>query len=213
MLVHPWDAAQGDEWREFVEAQAFGQLIAGGRDREVPVVVPTQFVLDGDEVILHLARPNPVWAAIEENSTVLLSIAGDWAYIPSAWKAIGDEDPALGIPTTYYAAVQLRCGAQVIDDADGKLQILRRQLGALEADSGHADPEVHARKLAGIRGLRLAIQDVTGKFKYGGNVDEAHREAIADRLRERAAAGDEAARRHIQRRTLGDLDEVRPTPA
>ena len=75
--------------------------------RDVAVVVPTQFVLDGDDVVLHLARPNPIWAAIEENERVVLSIAGDWAFVPSSWKAIGDEDPARGIPTTYYAAVQL----------------------------------------------------------------------------------------------------------
>ena len=201
MLVHPWDETEGEEeWRHFVEAQGFGQLIAAGRDREVPVVVPTQYLLDGDEVVLHLARPNPIWHAIEENPVVLLSVAGDWAYIPAAWKAIGEEDPALGIPTTYYAAVQLRCQATVVDDAPGKLEILRRQLGVLERDSGHADPEVHARKLAGIRGLRLAVADVTGKFKYGGNVDDAHREAIAERLRARGAAGDKAARAHLIRR-------------
>lgn len=202
MLVHPWDAAAGDEeWRSFVVAQGFGQLIAAGENREVPVVVPTQFVLDGAEVLLHLARPNPIWAALEENPTVLLSVAGDWAYVPAAWKAIGDEDPALGIPTTYYAAAQLRCTANVIDDPQQKLAILRRQLGALEPDSGHADPEVHERKLPGIRGLRLAIQDVTGKFKYGGNVDVAHREAIAERLQQRGAPGDQAARAHLTRRS------------
>ena len=202
MLVHPWDATEGDdEWRAFVVAQAFGQLIASGRARDVPVVVPTQYVLEPAEVVLHLARPNPVWRAIEENPTVLLSVAGDWAFVPSAWKAIGDEDPAVGIPTTYYAAVQLRCEATVVDDDEGKLAILRRQLGVFEPEIAHADPAVHERKLPGIRGLRLAIREVTGKFKYGGNVDAAHREAIADRLKERSAAGDEAARAHLVRRS------------
>jgi transcriptional regulator len=202
MLVHPWDATEGDEeWRAFVAAQAFGQLIAGGRERNVPVVVPTQYVLEPDEVVLHLARPNPIWRAIDENSTVLLSVAGDWAFVPSAWKAIGDEDPALGIPTTYYAAVQLRCEATVIDDDEGKLAILRRQLEALEPGSGHADPAVHERKLPGIRGLRLTIGEVTGKFKYGGNVDEAHRRAVAERLASRGGPGDGAARAHLERRS------------
>jgi transcriptional regulator len=121
--------------------------------------------------------------------------------VPAAWKAIGDEDPALGIPTTYYAAVQLRCEAAVVDDDEGKLAILRRQLAALEPDSGHADPAAHERKLPGIRGLRLAIREVTGKFKYGGNVDEAHRQAISERLARRSAAGDEAARAHLARRS------------
>lgn len=202
MLVHPWDASSGeDEWRAFVLAQGFGQLIASGRDRDVPVVVPTQFVLDGDEVLLHLARPNPIWHAIEENPVVLLSVAGDWAYVPAAWKAIGDEDPALGIPTTYYAAAQLRCDASIVDDRDAKLAILRRQLAALEPDSGHADPAVHERKLPGIRGLRLAIRDVSGKFKYGGNVDQPHRGAVAERLQSRGGPGDEAARTHLLRRS------------
>lgn len=202
MLVHPWDSpVAADEWRGFVTAQAFGQLIASGGQREVPVVVPTQYVLDGDEVLLHLARPNPVWKPIAENPTVLLAVAGDWAYIPTGWKAIGDEDPMLGIPTTYYAAAQLTCTATVVDDTDGKLEILRRQLATMQPEGGAADPEVHERKLSGIRGLRLAIGDVTAKFKYGGNVDLEHRMAVAERLHERGGPGDAAARAHLLRRT------------
>jgi transcriptional regulator len=202
MLVHPWDATiETDEWRNFVVAQGFGQLIAPGRTREVPVVVPTQFLLDADEVLLHLARPNPIWDAIEERPTVLLSVAGDWAYVPSAWKAIDCEDPSVGIPTTYYAAAQLTCAAIVVDDDEGKLAILRKQLAALEPDGGAADPSVHLRKLPGIRGLRLAIRDVKAKFKYGGNVDVEHRGAIADRLAARRAVGDDVARNHLLRRT------------
>jgi transcriptional regulator len=205
MLVHPWDAGLGeDEWRSFVAAQGFGALIASGRDRDVPVVVPTQYVLTPDQVVLHLARPNPVWGAIKENPIVLLSIAGDWAFIPPSWKAIDDEDPALGIPTTYYAAAQLRCRATVVDDNEGKLGILRAQLAALGADAEAADPSVHERKLSGIRGLRLAIEEVSAKFKYGGNVDVEHRLAIADRLQERGGAGDAAARAHLLRRTRND---------
>jgi transcriptional regulator len=201
MLVHPWDGSgSDDEWRSFVAAQGFGQLVAAGRDREVPVVVPTQYLLADSEVLLHLARPNPVWQAIEENPTVLLSVAGDWAYVPSAWKAIGDEDPAMGIPTTYYAAVQLTCRASVVDEEVGKLEILRRQLEATQPGLPVADPVEHRRRLSGIRGLRLAIRDVTAKFKYGGNVDAEHRQFVASRLQERAGPGDVAARAHLLRR-------------
>jgi transcriptional regulator len=207
MLVHPWDAAiDPDEWRDFVASQGFGQLIAPGRDREVPVVVPTQFLLDGDTVLLHLARPNPVWLAIDENAVVLLSIAGDWAYVPSAWKAIGDEDPAEGVPTTYYSAAQLICDATVVDDDEGKLTILRAQLAAVEPGLGAADPSVHVRKLPGIRGLRLAVREVTAKFKYGGNVDLEHRMAVADRLADRNGPGDASARQQLLRRTAASED-------
>ena len=201
MLVHPWDAAQdADEARQFLAVQGFGQLIASGHGRPVAVVVPTQYALDAADVVLHLARPNPVWAAIDENPTVLLAVAGDWSFVPSAWKAIGDEDPALGIPTTYYAAVQLTARAEVVDDPEGKAAILRLQQGALDPDGGWVDPVEHGRTLAGIRGIRLHVSDVRAKFKYGGNVDAEHRLAVADRLQARGAPGDRAARGHLLRR-------------
>ena len=205
MLVHPWDAPldEAELW-SFVRSQGFGHLIAPGR-RELPVVVPTQFIVDEStggrpEVLLHLARPNPVWEALAESSTVLLSVAGDWAYVPSAWKAVGEEDPALGIPTTYYAAAQIVADASVVDDDAQKLAILRTQLASYEPEVAHADPSVHTRRLSGIRGLRLAVREVTGKFKYGGNVDVTHRQAIAERLEQRSGPGDAAARAHLLRR-------------
>jgi transcriptional regulator len=209
MLIHPWDSPQSSsEWRAFVRAQGFGQIVAAGRDRDVPVIVPTQYVLEeaggedgiGDRVWLHLARPNPIWTPISENPRVVLAVTGDWAYIPSAWKAIGAEDPALGIPTTYYAAVQLIADAHVLDEPAEKLDAIRRLLDALQPDGGHADPAVHANRLAGIRGLRLDVTEVRGKFKYGGNVDDAHRRAVAERLAARGGPGDAAARSHLLRR-------------
>jgi transcriptional regulator len=203
VLIQPWDAGTSDvEWIDFVRAQGFGHLVAAGRGRDVPVVVPTQFALPTpDEVLLHLARPNPIWMVLDENPTVLLSVAGDWSYIPTAWKAIGDEDPRLGVPTTYYAAVQLTATATVVDDDAGKAAILRVQLGATEPDGGAADPLEHGRRLNGIRGLRLAVHEVRAKFKYGGNVDDAHRAAVAERLAQRNGPGDAAALQHLRRRT------------
>ncbi|WP_344860382.1 FMN-binding negative transcriptional regulator [Planomonospora alba] len=205
MMIHPWDAADDDEAVEFVRANQFGQLIAAGRDRDVPVVVPTQFLLADDRtILLHLARPNPIWPAVAENPAVLLSVAGDWSYVPGAWKVLpGEGDPRLGVPTTYYAAVQLVCHAEVVTDAEGKLDILRAQLAALEPEGAPADPAEHARRLPGILGLRLTVRKIAGKFKYGGNVDEAHRRYVADRLAERGGPGDAAARRHLLRRLGG----------
>jgi transcriptional regulator len=203
MLIHPWDAGQSEqEWVEFVRGHGFGHLVASGRGRDVPVVVPTQFALASPElVLLHLARPNPIWAALDENPAVLLSIAGDWAYIPAAWKAIGTEDPRLGVPTTYYSAVQLVATAEVVDDAEGKAEILRTQLGVTEPGSGAADPLEHGRTLLGIRGLRLTVREVRAKFKYGGNVDDEHRAAVAEHLVERAGPGDVSALGHLRSRT------------
>jgi transcriptional regulator len=200
MLIHEWDAGDGHEWRAFLANHEFGDLVAGGRDRDLPIVVPTQFVLRDDEVFIHLIRKNPIFAAIEENPNVLLIVAGDWAYIPSDWKTIGEEDPRRGIPTTYYAAAQLAGTARLVDDVEEIAEVLRVQLAHLQPDTEVVDPTEHGVRLRAIRGIRIEVSAVRAKFKYGGNVDVDHRAAIAQRLRERAGPGDDAALGHLQRR-------------
>ena len=202
MYIAKVDSSLGEEeWRPFVVSQGFGHLVAAGRGRDVPVVVPTQFILEGDEVILHLVGKNPMLEAIAEKPRVLMSVAGDWAFVPSAWKAIGEEDPLLGIPTTYYAAVQLEGSATIVDDPAAIAQILRLQLAVIQPDYEIADPlDAHLERLRTIRGIRISIEQVRAKFKYGGNVDLAHREAVVAELESRKGPGDLAAARHTRRR-------------
>jgi transcriptional regulator len=201
VLIHPWDAAADeDEWRAFLAAHPFGQLVAAGRGRDLPVVVPTQYVLVGHELFIHLIRRNPIFDAVRENPHVMLSVTGDWVFVPSSWKALPGEDPRLGIPTTYYAAVQLAAVAEIVDGHDEVAAFLRTQLGHLQPDEDVVDPLEHGRRLSMISGLRARVTDVRAKFKYGGNVDRAHREAVLANLTERNGAGDRAAAAHLRRR-------------
>ena len=206
MLVHPWDAPLDDaEWREWLGRNDFGQLIAAGKDRDVPVVVPTHFRYDGATTVeLHLAKPNPVWPAIEENPRVLLTVIGDYVFVPSTWGAAPGTPPELGIATSYYATVQLTCHATVVDDDAEKAALLRRQLGRFQPEGGFApvteDDEHYARRLPQIRGLRLGVESVRAKFKYGGNKEPDHRTVVAQRLAERGGPLDDKAREHLQRR-------------
>jgi len=206
-LPRPDRAQSADERRTLLRAHPFGLLIAAGRDRAVPVVSPSPFVLEADDtVLLHLATPNPIWQAIAENPQVMLAVTADAAYVPGAWKAIGDEDPAQGVPTEYYASVHLTGQIALLDDPADKLALLRRMTAEFEPDGGLADPEVHRSKLPAIRGARLTPTEVAAKFKYGGNVDAEHRRAVAERLAARATPGDAAARTALLRR----LDNEQP---
>ncbi len=186
-------------WRAFLAAQGFGHFVSAGRDREVPVVVPTQFVLTETEVVLHLATTNPVFDALAENPRALMSVAGDWAFIPGAWKAIGDEDPARGIPTTYYGAVQVTGECRVESEPDAVATVLTTQLDALDPGGVYVDPHEHGARLRQIQGIRLTVESVRAKFKYGGNVDQAHRDAVAAHLVSRDGPGDQAALAHLRR--------------
>ena len=206
MLIHPWDQAARDEWRAFLDGVDFGQLVTAGHVDGYPVVVPTHFLYDGDAtVLLHLARPNPLWRALEADPHVVLALTGDYAYVEAAWNANPGTDPTLGVPTSYYTGVQLLCRAEVVDDPDEKAAILAAQLTHFEpADSTRATPsaddESDRRQLPGIRGLRLHLEGVRAKMKYGGNKPPEHRREIADHLAERNGPMDSAARDNLLRR-------------
>lgn len=206
MLIHPWDAATREEWQQLLRYVDFGQVIAAGRGDDYPVVVPTHFVYDGaDQIWFHLARPNPVWKAIEANPRIVFALIADYTYVEAAWNADAGVLPEHGVPTSYYTAVQLRGAAEIIDDPDRMRELLTVQLARFEpADSGRvpptADVESDRRLLPGIRGVHLTIESVQAKMKYGGNKPREQREAIAEHLAERDAPMDAAARAHLLRR-------------
>lgn len=204
MLIHPWDAAvSSEEWRSWLAAgRDFGQLITVGG--EWPVIVPTHFLLDGDEILVHLARPNPIWPSITTGGRVVLSVVDDYAFVPGYWRPEPHVPASQGVPTSYYAAVQLRCLAEIIDDPQEKAALLAEQLAHFQPEGGYAvpDPEgAHARLLPGIRGLRLTVVEALAKFKYDGHRASDLRAAIGERLRERDGHLDVAAAEQQQRRS------------
>lgn len=198
MLIHRHDAPLDEaEWREFLAAHDFGELIAPGAARDLPIVVPTHFLWDRDrEILLHLARPNPVWEALAERPRALVSVFGAYTFIPGHWNQ--DE---YGVPTSYYAAVQLACDARVIDDEAEIARILERQLDHFQPEGKHA-PVVagegrYGQLIPQVRGLALTVTDVRAKLKFGTNKTAEYREVIADKLKERGAPLDLEARAHV----------------
>ncbi|WP_439376905.1 FMN-binding negative transcriptional regulator [Amycolatopsis lexingtonensis] len=203
MLIHPWDAADDSEWREWLSSHDFGQLIAGGTGRDLPVVTPAHFAFDGDRtVVTHLARPNPIWPLLEEHPRALLTVVDDYTYIRADWNTTAD--PAYGVPTSYYATVQLEGDVRLIDDPAAKAELLDKQLRHFEPDGARAPVSAteapDRRLLPGIRGIEFTITGVRAKFKFGGNKTAEDRERIGARLAERDGRLDAAALTQLRRR-------------
>ncbi|MFD7451605.1 FMN-binding negative transcriptional regulator [Kitasatospora sp. NPDC059827] len=207
MLIRSWDRGDEEEWRAWLaEGRDFGLLAANGGPDEGPVLVPTHFLLDeeGGEILLHLATPNPLLAAVRADPNVTLAVTDGYAFAPGHWRG----EP--GTPTSYYASVHFHCTAEVVESAEGKAEILNRQLAHFQPET----PEVRVvpgrtefgRLLPGLRGLRLTVREVRAKFKYDDKKPAAEQHAIAGRLAERADAPalrrdqDAAARTQLLRR-------------
>ncbi|MET9499097.1 FMN-binding negative transcriptional regulator [Streptomyces sp. NPDC006552] len=211
MLIHPWDAARSTaEWQRWLATRDFGQLAVNGLPGEPPFVQPLHFAYDpsgGGEfgsALAHLARPNPVWPALDADPEVLLSVVDAYAFVPGPWQAPPGAPAEHGTPTSVYTAVQLRCRAHVVDDPREKAVLLDRQVGHFQP-AGTTAPVASegapfARMLPGIRVLRLEVTDVRAKFKYAGHKPREVQDRIAAGLAERSGPGDTAARTEQRRR-------------
>ncbi|GAA3073699.1 FMN-binding negative transcriptional regulator [Streptosporangium carneum] len=215
MFIQPWDASLDEaEWQAWIaDGHDFGQLAVNGLPGRPPVVIPTHFVFDGSDLLVHLARPNPVWKAIEHNPDVTFTVIGDYAFVPGPWRAAPGTPPQDGVPTSYYAAVQFICRAHVIDDPQAKADLLTRQLAHFQPDGDHAEVAVdrppYGRMLSGIRGLRLKVTAVQAKFKYDDHKSVEHRTAVTGRLTRRGEGLDLPAAAQ-QLRRLGRIGTWTP---
>ncbi|MFI0960895.1 FMN-binding negative transcriptional regulator [Streptomyces sp. NPDC021080] len=215
MFIQPWDAAlDAAEWQTWIaEGHDFGILSVNGLPGQAPIAVPTHFTVDDDSLLIHLARPNPVWEAIEAGPDVTFTVTSDYAFVPGPWRAQPGTPPADGVPTSYYTAVQFTCRATIIDEPDAKAELLRRQLAHFQPEGDHAPVEAgrppYGRMLPGIRGLRLHITDVRAKFKYDDHKPVEQRTATARRLTERGTALDAPTAAQQLRR----LDRIGPWKA
>ncbi|MFD3580033.1 FMN-binding negative transcriptional regulator [Streptomyces sp. NPDC058644] len=210
MLIHPWDAPRSDtEWQQWLAAHDFGQLAVNGLPGEPPHVQPAHFAYEAGHgphgrVITHLARPNPLWPALEADPEVLLSVVDDYVYVPGPWQAPPDTPPEHGVPTSFYAAVQLRCTARIVDAPEEKAELLNRQVAHFQPEGGSAPAAVgeapFGRMLSGIRALCLEVTNVQAKFKYASHKPQEVRNRIAAGLTQRDGPRDRAAHEHQLRR-------------
>jgi transcriptional regulator len=215
MLIHPWDAAiDATEWQAWLATtDRFGVLAVNNVDRaQAPIVLPTHFTFAGEELLMHLARPNPVWPHLEAATEVRMAVMGDYAYIPTYWRAKAGGPDEDGVPTSYYTAVQFVCRPTIVDDPQDKTEILATQLGDFQPEGGHAtvaaDAAPYGRMLPGIRGVRLEVLRVEAKFKYDDANPVDHRERVVGHLAQRAHGLDAGAAAQ-QRRRLAAIGEWR----
>ncbi|MFF5860998.1 FMN-binding negative transcriptional regulator [Streptomyces sp. NPDC012751] len=212
MFVQPWDPALDDAERRawIADGHDFGQLCVNGLPGRPPAVVPTHFTTDGDRLLIHLARPHPVWQAIEHDANVTFTVSGDYAFIPGPWRAKPGTPPTDGVPTSYYAAVRFTCRAAIVDGPEAKAELLRRRVARFPPGGDHAPVAVgrppYGRMLSGIRGLEPTVFEVPAEFEYDDHKPVAQRTDVAGRLTSRGQALDVPTARGQLRR----LDRVGP---
>jgi transcriptional regulator len=164
----------------FVHDRAFATIAAtidgGIVFAQAPVLV------DGDRLLLHLSRANPIAKALPRRASLIVS--GPDTYVSPDWYGEPDQ-----VPTWSYVSVELD-GDLVATDEAQLLEILHRLSATHEAritgkrpwSPDKMTPSVLAAKLKGIVGITVAIERLRGTRKLSQNKSESARAAVAQVL-------------------------------
>ncbi|MBB4952567.1 transcriptional regulator [Agrobacterium vitis] len=166
-----------------IEQNPLGLLITSGTGGLIANPLP--FYLrrrtvesEADCLLVHLARANPQWKAIQAGDEVLVSFMGADHYITPNWYATKQESGKV-VPTWNYQIVQVRGKATVYQDATWLMQ----QVSALTDQQEATQPRPWAvqdapeaflqAQMRGIVGIEISITAIEGKLKASQNRNEA----------------------------------------
>jgi len=197
--------------RAYSFAILFGPADGGGDGTSAAATHLPLLVKDEGEhgtLLGHFARANPHWAALAGRETLVV-FPGPHSYVSP--RLYTEE---LSVPTWNYITIHAYGTLSLIEDDDGKNDLVEELIRAHDADyldRWRAMPGGYRRTmLAGIMGFRIPIARIEGKFKVSQNRAAEERENV----REAHAAGTDDQRElarwmeRLERKTTAD-----PSPA
>ena len=160
--------------REFICQHSFGQLISQVDGRPFVSHLPLLLSPDSDELLAHLARPNPQWQEIE-GQEALVTFQGPHAYVSPSWYENA------GVPTWNYQVVHIYARARVEQDHQAIARIVEQMTDTNEAVFKQPwNIQYPQGMLKSIVGLRLEIIEYQAKFKLSQNRATADQKNVAE---------------------------------
>ena len=186
--MHPnpvFRRATADRNLAFASERGFGVLVANAPDGPWISHIPFDMDRAGGRVRAHLARTNPLVAALRRSSLpVVLVVSGPDGYISPDWYGVEDQ-----VPTWNYVAVHLAGQLSLCpsDRLPAHLDALSarfeaRLAGKVPWTPAKVRPDRMAALLTAIVPVELEVASIEGSWKLGQNRPDAARLAAAGHL-------------------------------
>ncbi len=172
-----------------------------------PTATLLPIIWEHHTVVAHIARANPQWRTLADDSPALLICAGPQAYISPSWYAAKYEHGRV-VPTWNYSAVHLTGTVRVHHDPGWLHEAVERL--TVEHESARAQPwritdapQAYLQgQLGGIVGLEFTVHRVEAKAKLSQNRSAADQRGVIAGLRGEDDAGAEAIALAMERRAM-----------
>ncbi|MCL6417826.1 FMN-binding negative transcriptional regulator [Aestuariirhabdus sp. Z084] len=131
----------------------------------------------------HIARANPLWKSLGDQSEVLVVFHGPNCYIsPNHYPT--KQETGKAVPTWNYIAVHAKGVLSFIQDAQWNLGMLNNLTSQHEAGRADAWSLADApagyieRMLPAIVGIEIEVRSITGQWKLSQNQPEVNRQGV-----------------------------------
>ena len=170
--------------RAFMAQNSFGILVSNIDGKPWGTHIPLELYtrLDGTEVLEgHIARANPQWKDLPNNSEVMVIFSGPHAYISSSWY------DHTNVPTWNYVAVHVYGKYRQVEGNE-LVAALSRLTDKFEANSekpisvkDFSEPFMKSH-LRALVGFEIEITDIQAKQKLSQNRGDKNHAAIVEKL-------------------------------
>jgi transcriptional regulator len=193
-----FEMSDPDALNAVMRAYDFAILLVPGEPDLAATHVPLKLSDEAQILYGHVARANPLCAAIEAGKEAMAIFSGPSAYISPTWYS----DPDNNVPTWNYITVHAFGTLAALDGIDAE-RSLSNQVADFESDwrITNLDAKKRARMEAAILPFEFAINRIEGKSKLSQNKPVAERMRLAEALNER---GESAIAYHM----VGDREET-----
>jgi transcriptional regulator len=154
----------------FMQGNPFAILISSTGQGPFATHLPVHVSSTGDQLIIrgHVAKANPHWRHLEQQSQCLTIFHGPHSYISPSLYATREN-----VPTWNYGAVHVYGNARVFSSPESLLEVLHELMDTFEpayaAQWGGLSQAYRERMLSHIVGFEIAATKIEAKFKLGQN--------------------------------------------
>ena len=178
----------------FLDSVGTAELVTVGADG-YPAATLMPFLREEDRLLMHMARGNAHWKAIEPGTPALAIVAGAQAYVSPSWYATKREHGRV-VPTWNYSAVHLTGRVTTHHDPAWLRNLVERLTERHEHGRPHpwavtdAPPDYVEKQLRAIVGIELVIERVEAKAKLSQNRSNEDRAGVVEGLEETGVVRD-----------------------
>ncbi len=154
-----------------------------------PYAVPLNFVRIDDDIYFHGALKNKKMKMLEQNPHVSFSVVENYALIDSDFSSVD----GLACPATqFFKSVSIDGVVSLVEFRDEKAKVFEALMQKLQPKGGYKPFSDKAYDIAikTTAVVKLQIENLSCKFKFGQHLNEERFEMILSALLERATQTD-----------------------